>query len=154
MKVINESGHSKVSWLTEGLEWISNHINRSSHSNAHLTSVINLSIGFDASDRDLDFLDDVICQIPAVSVAAAGNKDTDACYLVPARFSSVITVGATHVYDRLTSYTNYGPCVDILAPGHYIVSASHRNNSGEVKKSGTSMSTGFVSGNFMIVYSA
>ena len=148
VKVLNESGHSKVSCLIEGLEWISTHINRRSHFNAHPTSVINLSLSFDKdSDGDFDLLDDVIRAIPAVSVAAAGNQDIDACNRVPARFSSVITVGATQRYDRLTYYTNYGPCVDILAPGHSIVSASHRNDTGEVKKSGTSMSTGFVSGN-------
>ena len=155
MKVLDENGNLKVSWLIEGLEWISNHINQSSHFNVYATSVINLSLGLHDPDRsrDLDFLDDVIRQIPAVSVASAGNQGMDACIRVPARFSSVITVGATHIYDGLTSYTNYGPCVDILAPGHSIVSASNRNDIGEVKQSGTSISTGFVSGN-CIAYSS
>ena len=134
--------------MTEGLEWISNHINQSSHFNANATSVINLSLGLDDPDGDFNFLDDVIRAIPAVSVASAGNLGMDACNRVPARFSSVITVGATYVLDQLTSYTNYGPCVDILAPGHSIVSASNRYDIGEVRKSGTSMSAGFVSGNY------
>ena len=117
-----------------------------------MTSVINLSLGIYDPGGSFDFLNDVIRQISAVSVAAAGNEDTDACNIVPARFSSVITVAATNSGDRLPSYTNYGPCVDLLAPGHNIMSASHSDENGELQDSGTSMSAGFVSGNYGYIY--
>ena len=141
----------QTAWILEGFEWISNHTNETSHLN--VTSVINLSLGLLDPGGSFDFLDDVIRQIPAVSVAAAGNEDTDACNIVPARFSSVITVAATNSGDRLPIYTNYGPCVDLLAPGHEIMSASHRDDTGERQEDGTSMSAGFVSGTYGYIIS-
>ena len=147
VKVLDQETSSRVSWIIGGFEWISNHINQTAHLNAK--SVINLSWSiFDTSGR-YDYLDDIIRQIPAVSVASAGNDDQNAYSYVPARFSSVITVGATNAYDGLTWYTNYGSCVDILAPGDAIVSASHKDNTSEVKMDGTSTSAPFVSGNYV-----
>ena len=146
--MIDHNKTSRVDRALEGFEWISNHINKTAHPKAK--SVINLSWSiFDLFGTHY-YLDDIIRQIPAVSVAAAGNYAKSALFYVSARFSSVITVGAANAFDRLYSYSNYGFCVDILAPGHAIVSASHRDNISEVIKSGTSMSAGFVSGNYVI----
>ena len=50
-------------------------------------------------------------------VVAAGNEGKDACSYSPGRQSWLITVGATDVDDVMGRYSNYGPCVDILAPG-------------------------------------
>ena len=144
VKVLNQFKAGTTAWLIEGLEWVSNQTKLSYERN--ITSVINLSLGMLDPGGTEDWLDDVLQEIPAVAVAAAGNEDDDACRYVPARFSSVITVAATNDYDRLPSYTNYGSCVDLLAPGHRILSASHRDTTSEVQDSGTSMSAGFVSG--------
>ena len=145
-------GHSKIDWIIEAFEWISDHIKQTSQLNTK--SVINMSWGFDDYDEEYSYFDDIIRQIPAVPVAAAGNDNTDACFSMPSRFTSVITVGATNAFDRLSWYTNYGSCVDILAPGDDILSASHRDSTSEVEKSGTSMSAPFVSGNYMLQMSA
>ena len=146
VKVLDQYLIGQAVWILEGFEWIFHHMDETSHLN--VTSVINIPFGIYDPGGSFDFLDDVIRHIPAVSVAAAGNEDTDACDVVPARFSSVITVAAINSGDRLPVYTNYGPCVDLLAPGHNIISASHRDETGERQEDGTSMSAGFVSGNY------
>jgi len=79
-------------------------------------------------------------------VVAAGNENTDACDKSPASAGWVITVGSTTVKDERSSFSNYGNCVNIWAPGSDVESASHRSDSGAVTFSGTSMACPHVSG--------
>ena len=148
VKTIGHNSEGKLSWIFEGLEWIAQYINKTQSENT--TSVINLSLGFDY-DELYDFMDDCLEDIPAIVVAAAGNENQDACNIVPARFSSVITVSATNWDDELIykdeeEGANIGPCIDILAPGDKIVSATNVNSYGEDILSGTSMAAPIVSG--------
>lgn len=82
-------------------------------------------------------------------VVASGNSRSDACGFTPAFAPSAITVGATSLQgsrDARTGFSNYGKCVDILAPGYQIESASHRSTTGSAKMSGTSMACPHVAG--------
>ena len=88
-------------------------------------------------------------------VVAAGNYRKSACEFSPSRLSQSITVGATReLGDEVYWFdiwenspgSNYGPCVDIFAPGQWIHSAGVNCNDCEVTRSGTSMSTPLVSG--------
>jgi len=81
-----------------------------------------------------------------IVVVAAGNDDADACNTSPARSSGVITVGATDQTDSRASYSNYGTCVNIFAPGSNIRSTSNQCDTCTVVYSGTSMATPMVSG--------
>ena len=56
-------------------------------------------------------------------VVSTGNDASDACFQSPARLSSVIMVESTTPTDELAGFSNYGSCVDILAPGVDIISA-------------------------------
>ncbi|KAJ6545834.1 peptidase S8/S53 domain-containing protein, partial [Mycena vulgaris] len=47
----------------------------------------------------------------------AGNDNGDACNSSPATAEKVLTVGASTIADARTSFSNYGPCVDVFAPG-------------------------------------
>ncbi len=67
-------------------------------------------------------------------MVAAGNDGQDACEFTPGRQSWLITVGATDITDEMGGYSNFGPCVDILAPGsgfwlfqflHVVIQFSH-----------------------------
>jgi subtilisin family serine protease len=77
-------------------------------------------------------------------VVAAGNEAADACYTSPASAALAITVGATTQQQRLADFSNFGACVDILAPGDAILSAVPRNRYGYM--SGTSMASPIVAG--------
>ena len=83
-------------------------------------------------------------------VVAAGNGKRDACTQSPASSPYVITVGGTNSTDQLYwhefSGTNYGSCVDILAPADHILGADYSCNNCSRYLSGTSMSTPLVGG--------
>ncbi|WP_107923922.1 S8 family peptidase [Lysinibacillus parviboronicapiens] len=80
-------------------------------------------------------------------VAAAGNESTDN-YSFPASFEGVISVGSTNDRNKLSSYSNYGPSVDVVAPGEEVYSTVHDEKKGSsfVKFSGTSMASPVVAG--------
>jgi subtilisin family serine protease len=85
-----------------------------------------------------------------VGVAAGngnrGGRQQDACNYSPARVGAAITVGATDKTDTKTSWSNYGPCVDIFAPGSGITSAWYTSDTQTNTISGTSMATPHVVG--------
>merc|ERR1719223_2461917 len=79
-------------------------------------------------------------------VVAAGNEQDDACKYTPAFVQQAITVGATSSGDVRASYSNYGSCVQIYAPGTNIRSAGITNDQQSAKMSGTSMACPHVAG--------
>ncbi len=76
-----------------------------------------------------------------VMVVAAGNSDVDACSVSPASTASAITVGSTSSTDLKSSFSNWGSCVDVYAPGTSITSAWISSSTANIKKSGTSMAS-------------
>ena len=111
-------------------------------------SVVNLSL------RGLpsDFIDNAtraMYELGVPLVVSAGNGKDDACDYSPARSQSVLTVAATTADDSpylRRPGTNFGKCVDIFAPGDYVLGASFKCNNCCRPWSGTSMATGLVSG--------
>merc|ERR1711872_896357 len=73
------------------------------------------------------------------AVVAAGNDNANACNYSPARAAEAITVGSTTNTDARSSFSNFGTCVDIFAPGSDITSAWHTGNDAVNTISGTSM---------------
>ncbi|XP_033629087.1 aqualysin-1-like [Asterias rubens] len=96
------------------------------------------------------YLDDVvrnfILKTNTTVVVCAGNDDTDACSDSPGRVAEVLTVGAVDDDDNRASFSNYGSCVDVYAPGVDILSASYRGEYYVERYSGTSMACPHVSG--------
>lgn len=82
-------------------------------------AVVNLSLGGVATAASQAFNDEVVSLIDRgfTVVVAAGNSDVDACGFSPAAVARAITVGATNQSDQRASFSNFGPCVDIFAPG-------------------------------------
>jgi subtilisin family serine protease len=81
-----------------------------------------------------------------VYVAAAGNANTDACTYSPARLPAAITVGASTQTDERATFSNFGSCVDLFAPGVGITSAWSWNDYATFTANGTSMAAPHVTG--------
>ena len=108
-------------------------------------AVLSMSIGGPGSFA----IDSAVNSADAVGipvVTAAANSRTDACFFSPGRAPAAINVGATDITDTLAWYSNWGICVDILAPGTDILSAWYESDNASTVLSGTSMACPHVAG--------
>merc|ERR1719399_2626525 len=137
-KVLGDSGSGYTSWITGSMDWV---VSRGSK-----PAVMSMSLGGPGTSSAYRNAINAAVNSGVVVVVAAGNENSNACNFSPAFVPSAITVGATDSRDRRSSFSNYGSCVDIFAPGKYITSASHSSNSGTAQMSGTSMACPHVSG--------
>lgn len=137
VRVLPCSGSGATSSIISGLNWISQYVR----------GVISMSLGTDAPYTPLDTaVYNMVNTYGHHVVVAAGNDNGDACSHSPARASGTLTVGATTSSDARASYSNYGSCVDLFAPGDNIYSASYSGDNLWTRMSGTSMATPLVSG--------
>lgn len=140
VKVLNCQGSGTTSSVIQGIDWFA--------ANAIRPAVANMSLGGGASQ----LLDDAVRSAAAKGILfaiAAGNSGTDACTTSPARVggggtAGVLTVAATDSNDTEASFSNYGACVDIWAPGVNITSL--KAGGGNTIMSGTSMASPHVGG--------
>jgi aqualysin 1 len=135
VKVLGCGGSGSTSGVIKGVDWVT--------ANAQKPAVANLSLGGSASQA----LDDAVKRSANSGVfyaVAAGNSGANACNYSPARAGAgtnngVMTIAATDSSDREASWSNYGSCVDVWAPGVSILST--RLNGGTTTMSGTSMAS-------------
>jgi aqualysin 1 len=140
VKVLSCQGTGTTSNIIKGVDWVT--------ANAKFPAVTNMSLGGGASTS----LDDAVRRSAAKGIVyaiAAGNETQDACNVSPARAGAganngIITVGATDSNNREASFSNFGNCVDIWAPGVSITSTWLNN--GTKSLSGTSMASPHVAG--------
>jgi len=107
--------------------------------------VINLSLEGSLSST-LDAVVEGAVAMGFFVVVAAGNNAADACTESPSRVSTAMTVGATDDTDTMSSFSNYGSCVKIFAPGSAIYSAWYTSPTAYRVLSGTSMASPCVAG--------
>ena len=81
-----------------------------------------------------------------VSITASGNDDLDACWFSPGGAPRVINVANGDRHDLLAETSNFGSCIDVIAPGTHIVSVDARDRTSLVDFSGTSMAAPHVTG--------
>jgi len=114
--------------------------------NAVKPAVINMSWGFD----DAHLGDEALRAVDAAGitmVAAAGNNSSDGCSFGPGGvYPPIIDVGSTDSNDSRSSFSNYGRCLDLFAPGGSIYSSMHSGTSAYGQMSGTSMASPHVAG--------
>jgi subtilisin family serine protease len=135
VRVLDCAGSGSNSGVIAGVDWVT--------SNRVRPAVANMSLGGGISSA----LDSAVSRSISSGVTyalAAGNSNTNACNSSPARVGAAITVGATTSSDARSSFSNYGGCLDIFAPGSSITSAW--SNGGTNTISGTSMAAPHVAG--------
>lgn len=138
VRVLDCTGTGSYSTVITGLDWIA-----ANHKTGD-AAVINMSLGGPASST----LDGAVRNLIAKGinvVVAAGNSSADACNYSPARVLDAITVGATTSSDARASYSNFGSCLDLFAPGTSITS-TWLGATGTQTISGTSMASPHVAG--------
>lgn len=125
--------------IIAGIDWVAG--------NHEKPAVANLSLGVPAEET-LDKAVNRLIASGVTVVVSAGNDARDAGARSPARVPAAITVGSSSFWavDRISPFSNFGPVVDIFAPGHNITSASNNNDTDSTVKFGTSMAAPHVAG--------
>ncbi len=140
VRVLGCDGSGSLSALLAGIDWI-----LADQSNGPRPAVVNMSLGGDASTA-LDLAIRSLLCANMTTVVAAGNGNTNACTVSPARVPGAMTVGASTPSDQRASFSNYGSCVDLFAPGTGIISDWYSSPTATAISSGTSESAPFVAG--------
>lgn len=138
VQVLDDDGRGKWSGLLEGLSYVSKN-----EALKEETVVVNMSIGGDSS-AVINKAVELLVKQGIIVVVAAGNSAKNACETSPAGASGVVTVGSANRNDVFSSFSNYGSCVDIIAPGEDITAGVPGGGYGTM--SGTSMASPHVSG--------
>jgi subtilisin-like proprotein convertase family protein len=148
VKVLDCGGSGTTASVVGGIDWVTgNHA-------ANQPAVANMSLGGAGSDAAIEsavrnsILDGVTYAI------ASGNSNSNACNFTPARVGEAITVNATTNADARASFSNFGTCTDIFAPGQAITSAWHTNDTATNTINGTSMAAPHVAGAAALVLGA
>jgi hypothetical protein len=141
VRVLSCSGSGTYSQVIAGMEWILSPENP----NSKLQAIVNMSLGGGASST-IDAAVTKLTNSGIAVVVAAGNDNNDACLKSPARAPSAITVGATTISDAKSTFSNFGACVDIHAPGTSITSDWIGSQTATSTISGTSMASPHVAG--------
>lgn len=134
VKAFDHNGTSFVTDIVKGIDWC---VRNGLH-------IINMSFGMRTRSAALEAAVRNASREGVLIVASSGNEGKKGSIDYPARFDTVIAVGATNREKRIASFTNRGTQIDIYAPGDRVVSTWLNNKYHEL--SGTSMATSHVSG--------
>jgi len=140
VRVLNCKGEGSVSGIIAAVDWVG--------ANAERPAVANLSLGGNFSQALNNAVTELVQSGVSVAVAA-GNEKADACQASPASAVGVVTVAASTRTDTRASFSNFGRCVELYAPGDQILSTAP--GGGTALMSGTSMATPHVSGAMALV---
>lgn len=143
VRVLDSCGAGTTTMVLSGLNWI-----LADHQPGE-KAVVNMSIGFESTATSIDTAIRNLLAEGIVVVAASGNDGGSACGITPAGTQGTISVGASNYLDGEPSFSNFGDCVDIFAPGQSIISTWPKYLSSTntyVGETGTSMAAPHVTG--------
>lgn len=143
VRVLDCAGSGSWSGVIAGIDWVA-------AQTAMRPAVANLSLGGGFSSAVNAAVAGAVSKGVTV-VVAAGNSSADACAYSPSSAPSALTVGATGSNDARASYSNFGSCLDLFAPGTGITSAWHTASTATNTISGTSMASPHVAGTAALV---
>ncbi len=148
VKVLDCSGSGSFAGVAQGIDYVT-----AQHA-AGAPAVANMSLGAQGSDTTTE---NAVRNSIADGVSyaiASGNSNADACGFTPARVAEAITVNASDINDARASFSNFGTCTDIFAPGVNITSSWNTSDTATNTISGTSMATPHVTGGAALYLSA
>ncbi len=137
VRVLNCNGSGTWSGVIAGVDWVT--------ANADLPAVANMSLGGGYFSLMNTAVENSI-SAGVVYAVSAGNSNANACNYSPASAPNALTVGSTTSSDYRSSFSNYGTCVDVFAPGSSIRSSTMTTTSSYANWSGTSMASPHVAG--------
>jgi hypothetical protein len=140
VRVLDNSGSGQWSWYVSGINWII--------ANKISPAVANASLG-GGINTSADNATDALAAAGVTFALASGNSNANACNSSPARrgtVNGVISTNASTITDARSSFSNFGTCTDIFAPGSNITSAWIGSNTATTTISGTSMASPHVAG--------
>eukprot|EP01120_Amphizonella_sp_Union-15-10_P008934 TRINITY_DN329_c0_g1_i7.p1 TRINITY_DN329_c0_g1~~TRINITY_DN329_c0_g1_i7.p1 ORF type:complete len:391 (-),score=83.36 TRINITY_DN329_c0_g1_i7:48-1220(-) len=142
VKVLGQNGSGSTTGIVSGLEWVAKNAKANK-------DTCNMSLGGGASTAFDNAVNNLVTG-GVFTAVAAGNEDQNACNVSPARATNAFTVGSTSqgtgTTDPRSSFSNWGPCVNIFAPGEAITSTWIGSNTAIRTISGTSMASPHVCG--------
>lgn len=141
VKVMKDSGLGTVFDITGGVSWVAEQ-----HRNGTRKSVANMSLGSPISNPIIDASVKALVESGVIVIVAAGNANRNACNGSPGGQPDMITVGASDMNDQRASFSNWGSCVDVFAPGVNITAAWWDSDTEYFVASGTSMASPHVAG--------
>ena len=136
LRVLGCTGSGATSGVVAGIDWLLTHLER--------PAVANMSVTTNGISGAMNLAVDNLAAAGVFVAAAAGNANVDACTISPASAASVTAVAATTSADARATYSNWGSCVDLYAPGSGVVSTWL--SGGSRTMNGTSMATPHVTG--------
>ena len=136
VRVLNCQGTGAWSDVINGVNFVTWH--RAQSAQQGIPAVANMSLGGE-TNRAVDAAVRNSIRAGVTYVVAAGNGNSDASAYSPAGVAEAITVGATNQYDARAEFSNYGPTLDLFAPGVGIPSAWIGGDLMFATASGTSM---------------
>ena len=140
VRVLDCGGSGNISQIVAGLDWIRSDLRTGT------LAVVNMSLGAATTSLMMTEAVNALTEAGVVVVVAAGNETVNACGTTPAGIASAITVASSTITDELSSFSNYGGCVDVIAPGSNIRGAGISTTTSTVTMSGTSMASPHVAG--------
>jgi hypothetical protein len=140
VRVLGCDDMGTISNVIAGIQWVTNH-----HSPG-APAVANLSLSTNAFSQSLNNAVEASINDGVTYTIAAGNAATNACTSSPASAPDALTVGATNSSDNRSSFSDFGSCLDLFAPGEGITSDWFTSTSATNVLSGTSMSAPHVAG--------
>ncbi|MEU8125574.1 S8 family peptidase, partial [Spirillospora sp. NPDC049024] len=139
VRIMNCGGSGAWNTVIAGIDWVT------ADHDAGEMAVANMSIGGGTMQSVNDAVTAAINDGVSFAVAA-GNENSNACGTSPASTPDAITIGATDKTDRRASFSNYGDCLDLFAPGVGITSAWYTGDTATNTISGTSMASPHAAG--------
>lgn len=137
VRVLDCTGYGSYSGIIAGIDWVTQHRTLPAVANMSLTGSVSSTVNSAVQSS---------IKAGVVYAVAAGNSSTDACNYSPASTPEALTVGASWNGDGMSGYSNFGPCVDLFAPGSAIRSASYVDDTSSTVMGGTSMASPHVAG--------